>query len=248
MIKKTVQKIANLFGYQINKLSTLPVIEAADYSIFSMINALKRCQDKQILINTVIDVGASDGRWSEDCMKSYPNAFYHLIEAQEGHQAGLEYFKQRHKNADYILAAAGNRVGNIYFDNSGLFAGIASDTPFEGNCITVPVTTIDEEVKKKNLQGPYLIKLDTHGFEIPILEGAKESLKQANLLIIEVYNFQIAKDSLRFWEMCAYIEKLGFRPIEVVDFMLRKRDNAFWQMDIFFIKNDRQEFASNDYQ
>jgi len=68
---------------------------------------------------------------------------------------------------------------------------------------------------------------------VPILEGARQTLKEANAVIIETYNFQIAKDSLRFWEMCSYMENLGFLPIDMADFMHRKKDGAFWQMDTF---------------
>ena len=35
-------------------------------------------------------------------------------------------------------------------------------------------TTIDHEIGAYGLPGPYLIKLDTHGYEAPILCGATE--------------------------------------------------------------------------
>jgi hypothetical protein len=90
--------------------------------------------------------------------------------------------------------------------------------------------------------------LDTHGYEVPILEGATETLKNTNLLIIEAYNFQIAHKSLRFWELCSYVEKLGFLPFNMVDFMHRSKDNAFWQMDIFFLRAEHPVFSSNTYE
>lgn len=252
MLKNILQALFKALGYQVNKLSSMPekyVDNTANVSNeFTMNYAIKRCQAQGIAIETVIDVGASNGMWSESCIKIYPNAFYHLIEAQEPHKLDLENFKKQHKNTDFVIAAAGNKVGEIYFDNSGLFGGLAVESPFEGKCITVPVTTIDAEVAKLQLKAPFLIKLDTHGYEIPILEGASETLKNANLVIIETYNFQIAKDSLRFWEMCAYMEKLGFLPIDMVDFMHRIKDNAFWQMDTFFIRKDRSEFQHNQYE
>lgn len=252
MFKKLIQSFFNSFGYQLNKISSIPekYIEKIVHTpnTFTMDYAIQRCKKRNIEIATVIDVGASDSRWSVECMQHYPNAFYHLIEAQEPHKPALEAFKQKNTNVNYIIAAAGSKVGEIYFDNSGLFGGLASDSPLAQNHIVVPVTTIDVEIAKHGLQAPYLIKLDTHGYEIPILEGAVETLKNANLVIIETYNFQIAKDSLRFWEMCAYMEKLGFLPIDMVDFMQRAKDNAFWQMDIFFVKKNNIAFSSNDYE
>ena len=40
---------------------------------------------------------------------------------------------------------------------------------------------LDKEIQKRKLRPPYLLKLDTHGFEIPILEGAKEIISKAEL-------------------------------------------------------------------
>ncbi len=248
MIKNIIQSIFHRLGYQVNKLSSLPVRYMERENVFTMSCAIQRLVQRNIEIRTVIDVGASDGRWSELCMRSYPDAFYYLMEAQSPHREALAAFKKQHSKVDFVIAAAGNKVGTVYFDNSGLFGGLASDAPFEGDCIVVPVTTIDEEAHKHRLQAPFLIKLDTHGYEVPILEGARQTLKEANAVIIETYNFQIAKDSLRFWEMCSYMENLGFLPIDMADFMHRKKDGAFWQMDTFFIRKDKPEFQSNDYE
>ena len=248
MIKKIIQSIFHRLGYQVNKLNSLPVQYVEKENDFTMSCAIHRLLQRNIEIRTVIDVGASDGRWSELCMRFYPEAFYYLIEAQAPHREALTAFKKQNAKADFVIAAAGNKVGTVYFDNSGLFGGLASDAPFEGDCIVVPVTTIDEEAHKHRLQAPFLIKLDTHGYEVPILEGARQTLKEANAVIIETYNFQIAKDSLRFWEMCSYMENLGFLPIDMADFMHRKKDGAFWQMDTFFIRKDKPEFQSNDYE
>ncbi len=215
---------------------------------FTMDGALGRCISRGIKINTVIDVGASNGCWSERCLKQLPNANYLLIEAQEPHKKDLEEFTSKHKSAQFVIAAAGNRQGKIYFDNGGLFAGLASEEPLESNCIEVPVTTIDFEVKTRKLSAPYCIKLDTHGFEVPILEGAMETLKQTNLVIIETYNYQLTKDSLKYYQMNEYMESIGFSSIEIADLMLRKKDNSFWQMDTFYIPSNRNEFDYNSYK
>jgi FkbM family methyltransferase len=252
MLKKLIQSLFHAFGFQLNRLDSVPekYIERIVHlhNPFTMNHALKQCKTRNLNIATVIDVGASNGCWSADCMEHYPEAYYYLIEAQEPHKPDLEAFKQKHNNVNYVLAAAGNKVGEIYFDNGGLFGGLASDTPLAQSHIVVPVTTIDTEVKKHQLKAPYLVKLDTHGYEVPILEGAAETLKNANLVIIETYNFKLTKDSLRFWEMCNYMSDLGFQPIDMVDFMHRKKDGAFWQMDTFFIKKDSIEFSSNSYE
>ncbi len=216
---------------------------------FTMEAALERCFKRGIVLNTIIDVGASDGRWSKSCMDSYPSAQYLLIEAQKQHAGNLQKFKSKHSNIDYVIAAAGKEEGEIFFNDSDPLGGQASDKPFDESTSTVrvPLTSIDIEVKKKNLKGPFLIKLDTHGYEVPILEGAVETLKNTNLLIIETYNYKLTKDSLRYWEMNEYLSKLGFLSIEMVDPMLRKHDLSFWQMDTFYVPSNSKELEYNSF-
>ena len=52
---------------------------------------------------------------------------------------------------------------------------------------------------------------------------------------------------MRFSELCARLEALGFRCIDLFDVMYRPADNALWQMDLIFIRSDRPEFRSHAY-
>jgi FkbM family methyltransferase len=199
-------------------------------------------------IGTVIDVGASSGVWSLEAMGFWPGAQYHLIEARgHHHEASLRRMAAEHSNVRYKIAAASDKPGTVYFhDSPDPYGGVAAHAPF-GDCgIEVPATTIDAEIRTHALPAPYLVKLDTHGFEVPILEGASETLRQTSLLIVEVYNFTLIDGCLRFWEMCAWLEQRGFRCLDIVDLM-RRRDDAFWQMDMFFAPVSRLEFRSNSY-
>lgn len=234
-------------GYNIIPLSATAPAPVAAKNPLTMDEMLKRCNEKKISFSTVIDVGASNGMWTESCLRKYPASNYLLIEAQKVHEESLKAFCAVRPNVQYVLAAAGNREGEIYFDISDPFGGLASETPLQGKTERVQVTTIDKEVETRNLQGPYLVKLDTHGFEVPILEGAMKTLQQANGVIIEVYNFHLTDNSLLFYEMCAYMDKLGFRPLDIADAFNRKYDNSFWQMDMLFVKKDRKEFTYNKY-
>lgn len=241
MIKRLLKKGFYKLGYEIKNIRK-------ENSALTMNAALARCKRRGVQVGTVIDIGASDGRWTLDCMRFFPEAHYLMIEAQEPHRVALDQLARKRPNADYVLAAAGRAEGKIYFDNSTLFGGLASERPFETNSIEVPVVTIDNEVKKRSLNGPYLIKLDTHGFEIPILEGASECLKNASLVIIESYNYKLTENSLRYFEICEYMKERGFLSIEMVDFLLRKRDLSFWQMDVFFIPTSSKEFTCNTFE
>lgn len=234
MIRRGIIKSLQLVGYDFDKIS--------------LEGALQRCRARGMQIGTVIDVGASNGMWTEKCVKFFPDAAYFLVEAQSPHEPYLRRLKQKMPKLDYVMAAAGDTVGEIYFDASHLLGGLASYEPFAENNITVPVTTIDALVEQHHLQPPFLIKLDTHGFEVPILAGAQATLAQTGLLVIEVYNFEVAKGSLLFHEMCAYLEPLGFRCVDMCDPLHRPRDGALWQFDLFFGRTDSDVWQSPSYE
>ncbi len=212
--------------------------------------SLGRIRQKNIVVNTVIDIGASYGKWAQTVMPYFPKANYLLVEAQQIHLQKLEKFVARHHNARFVLAAAGRQPGEIYFDASDPLGGLASERKIEGpgkKIITVPVTTIDLEVENRQLGGPYLVKLDTHGFELPILEGAEKTLQSASVVIIEAYNFVIADEAIRFHEMIAHMEKRGFRMADMCDPMFRLSDGMLWQMDLVFIRDSHPAFSNPSF-
>jgi FkbM family methyltransferase len=204
---------------------------------------------KDIVVETVVDVGASNGCWSEAMMQHLPDANYLLVEAQEAvHGTALGKFKAVHSKVQYELCAAGDYDGEIHFDASAPLSGVAGRIPFAKNDIIVAMKTLDTLVQRRNLRGPYLLKLDTHGFEVPILEGAHAILAEASMLIIEAYNFTLRPGALRFCELTTYLEKRGFRCVDMFDLLWRPSDNALWQMDMVFLPSTHPVFSFNEYQ
>ena len=215
-------------------------------NLLSLDAAMRR--RREVKVQSVIDVGASDGRWSERMLKHYPGAHYLLVEAQEAaYGDGLRRLKAAHDNVDYALCAAGDHDGEIYFDAEDPFGGRAATTPYPHHNIIVPVATLDGLVRQHQLENPYLVKLDTHGFEVPILEGAKETVQQASMLIIEAYNYSLCPGCLRFYELCTYLEARGFRCADWFEPLHRPSDGAFWQMDMVFLPATHSIFRCSEY-
>jgi FkbM family methyltransferase len=196
---------------------------------------------------TVIDIGASDGQWTKLALEWFPRSEYLLVEAQPCHAEALAKFGEGRAQVQVAMAAAGRTKGEIHFNVSDPYGGLASTTPFEKNNLVVPVTTLDHEMEVRGLKGPFLIKFDTHGFEVPILEGAVEVLKQTRVIVMECYNFKISPDCLTFPEMCALLAGHGFRCADMADVLHREKDGALWQMDIAFVRDDAAVFADNRY-
>jgi FkbM family methyltransferase len=208
-------------------------------------SALRRLAARGTQFCTVIDVGASDGHWSRKLAAALPGQKnFVMIEAQTLHRDGLTRFQADFANTRTVLAAAGSQQGEIYFEANDPWGGVAAERPNNqtGNWIRVPMTTIDREVEASGFPGPYLIKLDTHGYEVPILDGAKQTLAKTEVLVIECYNLKIAASARRFPEFCLHLENLGFRCIDLFDPFYRPSDGTLWQMDLIFMRGDRPEF------
>ena len=91
-------------------------------------DALRRLANRKIGLGSVIDVGASNGSWSQALLPYYPKARYLCVEAQRVHEPALRSFVAQHANVEYVLAAAGDRIGQIFFDAGDPVGGTASET------------------------------------------------------------------------------------------------------------------------
>ncbi len=242
MIKSLIKKIISTTGYGLYKINKRENIVQYDGNL--MIAGLQRMKNIGIDPTLVVDVGAAQGKWSENLLGLWPAANYHLIEPLFENISHLDKLKKSHSNIKFHLAVAGEGEGNIELfvsddlDGSGIY-GIKGE-----KTRVVPMTSIDTIVKHEK---DILIKLDTHGYEVPILKGAEKTLKNTILLVIEVYGFRISPSCLLFHEITAYLDNLGFRLIDLVDIMRRPGDQVFWQADAFYVRKEHPVFNKVSY-
>jgi FkbM family methyltransferase len=249
-MKKIIKKIFSSLGYEIsrksNKKLEYPMPQLLPRS--SMQKAIEWLSINHFDVKTVLDVGASDGRWSRDCIQYFTDSHYVLFEPQTCHSNVIDLIEKEFEGQITVVKkAVGKNSGKTYFDVTDPFGGSLRDLKSD-KTIEVDLTSIDESIRETGLKGPFLLKLDTHGFEIPILEGAAKTLPDCSVLIIEAYNYNIEPESLLFWQLCEYLKIKGFRPIDIVDIMYREYDNSLWQMDIVFIKSSFHGFEHISYK
>jgi FkbM family methyltransferase len=215
----------------------------------TLVRCLTWLRDNDFPVNTVLDVGASDGRWSDACLRhGFPKATYALFEPNPTHHASLTAFCRGNSTVLVYAQAVSDKVGKIEFNftEQDPFAGAIStggDAASEVEC-----TTIDHAVEQGQLKSPFLLKLDTHGFESEILQGAKATLGKCSVLIIEAYNFYLSENSWNFWQLCQFLDQQGFRCVDLIDPLWRQHDGAFWQMDLVFVRKTWPGFAYPHYR
>ena len=213
---------------------------------FEMDGLLARAAARGVNIATWIDVGASDGSWSVRARRHFPRARFLLFEPLAERQAELATLHTR-LGFEFVAAAAGAAPGTVSFAIDPALDGSGVAAPGAPGTRTVPVETIDRALTSRGLPAPYGLKLDTHGFELSVLEGAALTLAAAQFLIIEAYTFSLVPGCLRFHELCAWLEVRGFRCCDLADPMRRPGDGALWQVDFAFARANSPLFATNTY-
>ena len=218
---------------------------------FDMSSSIRRIRDKHhIDINTIVDIGASDGKWSKLAMNIFPNAKIIAIEPLIERELKLEKLKKVKNNFDFAICALGqndNQKATIMVTDDLDGSTISGINNF-GNEREINLRTLDSLILQKKLKGPFLLKFDTHGYELPILQGAKETLRNTEIIIMEVYNYKITGESLLFNEMVDHLSNLGFRSYDLADPLLRPLDDSLWQMDLYFMRKNNEIFNNNSYR
>jgi hypothetical protein len=102
----------------------------------------------------------------------------------------------------------------------------------------VPMITLDEECATRSLQGPYLVKVDTQGFELEVLRGASAVLEQTEVLILEVSFFRLFTSNPIFSEVVAFMADRGFEFYDLLGSSTRPLDGALAQADVVFARRD----------
>lgn len=175
----------------------------------------------------VLDVGAYEGSYIEYYRRMWPNATYHCFEPLPGkvdemrtkfaafldktihiHQMALS-----DKVADDVPFFVGGRDGEM----SSLDDRPASKRRYfrfllEASKTPVQVSTIDAQVKELGIKRVNLIKLDVHGAEGRIIDGARQTLryKKPEILYIETFFIPMYGDGPMFWQLCAQLDKMGY--------------------------------------
>lgn len=248
-MKRYFQRLIRSLGWEIrkidNNLVTWPIELVKEGTMHF---GLKRMKELGVAPATVIDLGAAEGKWSDSTRSFWPEANYVLFEPLEERKEEMEALCRKYPQFKYVPAAAGEAKSTTRFlisddlDGSGVY-----DENAGKNFRTVPVVTLDDEMDRLQLNGPYLIKFDTHGFEVPILKGAAKTLDKTELVIMECYGFKLSQTCLVLDEMIRYMADLGFRVVDIVDILRRPGDKAFWQCDVFFLRATNPIFMRTSY-
>jgi len=198
---------------------------------------------------TVIDVGVAYGTF--ELYERFPDANHLLVEAVSECEDFLKEICRKYK-AQYVLAAAGKKPGTIIINVHPGIQGSSILKEAEGSYADgipreIPMVTIDDLCSERNLKGSYLIKIDVQGAELDVLDGAKNVIKDTEMILLEVSLFEFMVNSPQFYDVVTYMKDQGFVVYDIFCGWTRPLDGALAQVDMAFVKENGRFRQSNSY-
>jgi FkbM family methyltransferase len=207
----------------------------------SLAGALRQLRTLGFKPRTVIDVGVASE--TPELYEAFPDAILLLIEPLTEFEPFLKKICDKY-NAQYVLSAAGEARGvatlNVHtgqLDCSSLLKE-TEGASVDGTPREVPVVTIDELCSRKELSGPYLIKIDAQGAELRALRGAARVLRDTEVVILEVTLFGTMIGGPQLADVVTFMNERGFVAYDVWGFLYRPYDGALSQIDVAFVRQD----------
>ena len=178
---------------------------------------LEEIRDMGISPNAILDIGAHTGQFHGWSKRVWPDVGVFMIEANKLHESHLDRLAMM--NGDkYLIAALGDKEREVTFYTR-------SDKPYtegnsyykEANYWDIPQLVQESKVTLQRLDDIFegdavfdIIKLDTQGSELDILEGGKDLVNKAKVIILEVSFIEHNLGSPTAKQTLDYMKNIGF--------------------------------------
>jgi FkbM family methyltransferase len=145
-------------------------------------------------VKTIFDVGANDGDTALKALKEFPEAQVTSFEPHPSTYAQLIAKiggNPRFQGINVALGAQTGEVEMFEYDDSKVNsltpnAEFAKRFGKKGRCIRVASTTLDTFCSEKSIESIDLLKIDTEGFDLIVLEGCRPMLQRRAIKFIFV--------------------------------------------------------------
>ncbi|MDP2231493.1 FkbM family methyltransferase [Methylotenera sp.] len=199
-------------------------------------------------IDTVIDVGANDGGYGKalrrggysDAILSFEpleSAHVKLVHASRGDVAWeiAPRMAIGSSNGEIEINVAGNSYSSSILPMQSLHEALVPQSRYVGT-EKVPLNRLDAVAhpfieQSNNL----LLKIDTQGYELPVLEGAESLLKRVRGIQLEMSLVPLYEGQMLYKETIDWLEAKGFELWSVMPGFVDRTSGRMLQMDgVFF--------------
>jgi len=182
--------------------------------------------------STILDIGASNGWFSNLCLQVWPDSDITMIEANPILEESL-----KNTNIPYSICLLGNenKIDVPFYiskiDPASTGNSIYKETSEYFNDYDIkllPMYKLDDITKF-----PFdFIKMDTQGSELDIIKGGKNTIDKAKYLLVEVSLIECNEGAPLKDDIVNYLKSVNFNLVDVV--YSHYLDNKIVQEDVLF--------------
>lgn len=230
--RKIIEKALAAFGYSLHIDGEPPR---------GYVNFLEYVKRTGFYPSTVFDIGVGYGTpW---LYEAFPDAHFVLIEPQVKFEESLKKICGN-IDAEYHLVGAGaapdslpiyslehSSTGSSFLpptENANRIWGDFSKTEY-----SLPIVPLDSFGDKA---APYLIKIDTEGFEMEVLKGATKILEETGLVLLEVAMADRQEGESDLIELGVFLKEHGFRLTDIPCMTQQSVDGPLLYCDVAFTR------------
>lgn len=200
---------------------------------------------KNYSIETIIDIGASDGGFAKKARKLFPHSkIYSFEPIYESYIKLKNNFKDDKLFKAFNIACSdkngisefylSSRVGSSSLFNMGTMHKIAYPDSANISQIKVKTDLLDSILLNEEFKPEILLKLDVQGGELIALSGAKQTLKKAKLALLEVSFCELYDNQPLINEVIDFMKNENFIIVGIENVSYNNIDGKCLQADIFF--------------
>jgi len=207
--------------------------------MFDKINIIKQ---KGYYPDTILDIGAHHGHWTNSMKQIYNDSKFYLFESIDYSELNQFQNDTNVKVYNILLNDKIETVNWYQMKNTGDSMFREKTYHFFNNCEILSKESVDlnTHILKNDLfqeSKNILIKIDCQGAEIPILRGATSILEKTDFIILEIPLFgQYNEGVPNFLEHIAFMDSIGFITYDIIDNHYLNSFNM--QVDVLFINKN----------
>ena len=212
-----------------------------DFNMLSMEASIENLQKLGFTPLKIVDIGAYQGEWTKMIKQIFPNAYVLMIEAQPKKEAELKLVQKLYSGSvDYVVSLLGSQErDDIKFYEMETGSSVLEELTNEHRTVVnMPMKTLDNLLLEKEIEDISFLKLDVQGYEIEVLKGAQKTLKNLEVVLMEVSVQQYNKDAPVFDEVINYMKSIGFLAFDICSAMRRNLEIQILQVDIIFVRKE----------
>jgi FkbM family methyltransferase len=185
----------------------------------SHVNYLIKLKESGFEPKVIYDIGACVLHWTNEAERIWTNAEFVAFEAMNSSE-----FLYKEKGMKYHIGVLSNESGkevefyqndwhpggNSYYRENAEVNPEAPKYFNETHKRILKTVTLDAVVNLKRLPAPDMIKMDVQGAELDVLKGAKETIKTAKHIILELQRVEYNKGAPLKDTVIAYMDSIGF--------------------------------------